>query len=329
MASTSSPERHRYLIEKYSIPSMGSNSIEGSTLSHILERLDNDSCLSLDDQQFLKDKGLFDQYKFVQHLEQTGRADFEILRAPIRRRQNIDRRRMWWEKYGVDYVESPDMRRMMQVLDRLENGAGLAEVDVVWLKTHNHFSSEIRRVFYESEAELCRKEFEKTGDIWQAINANSYFRKANQSGKGLVLVESINADSLKDKHQRSALLTTKGGNYRDLGRLPEALSVAEKAHALNPKSYHPCTLLGAIYYELREFGLGDAWFAKAVERGAKQDVVDGEIRSLLRRVGADKQREIADHLLRSDPQRYAWVKSIFRKADGAAKPKKSGRGVLK
>ena len=308
---------------------MGSHSIEGIPLSQILERLDKDRSLSLDDLQFLKDKGLFDQYKFVQYLEQTGQADFEILWAPIRRRQNIDRRRMLWEKYDIDYVESPDMRRMMQILDRLENGAGLAEDDVVWLKTRDHFSPAIRRVFHENEAELCRKEFEKTGDIWQAINANSHFRKANLSEKGLSLVESINVDSLKEKHQYSALLTTKGGSYRDLGRLPEALGVAEKAHALNPKSYHPCTLLGAIHYELREFGQGDAWFAKAVERGAKQDVVDGELRSWLRRVGADKQREIAAHLLRSDPLRYAWVKSIFRKADKAAKPKKTGRGALK
>ena len=328
MTSTSSADRHQYLIKKYAIPSMGSHSIEGSPLSQILERLDKDGSLSLDDQQFLKDKGLFDQYKFVQHLEQTGRADFEILQAPIRRRQNIDRRRMLWEKYDIDYVESPDMRRMMQILDRLENGAGLVEDDVVWLKTRDHFSSEIRRVFHKNEAELCRKEFEKTGDVWQAINANSHFRKANLSETGLALVESINVDSLKDKHQHSALLTTKGGSCRDLGRLPEALGAAEQAHALNPKSYHPCTLLGAIYYELREFGLGDAWFAKAVERGAKEDVVDGELRSLLRRVSPEKQREIADHLLRSDPRRYAWVKSIFRKTDKAAKPKKTGRGVL-
>lgn len=329
MTSISSADRHRYLIEKYSIPSMGSNSIEGSPLSQILERLDRDGCLSLDDKQFLKDKGLFDQYKFVQHLEQSGRADFESLRAPVRHRQNINRRRMLWEKYGIDYVESPDMRRMMLVLDRLENGGGLAESDVVWLKTRNHFSSEIRRVFHENEAELCRKEFEKTGDIWQAINANSHFRKANLSEKGLALVESIRTDGLKDKLQHSALLTTKGGSCRDLGRLPEALGVAEKAHTLNPKSYHPCTLLGAIHYELREFGLGDAWFAKAVERGAKQDIVDGELRSLLRRVGPEKQKEIADHLLRSDPRRYAWVKLIFRKADKAANPLKTKHGALK
>jgi tetratricopeptide (TPR) repeat protein len=236
---------------------------------------------------------------------------------------------MLWEKYDIDYVESPDMRRMMQILDRLENGAGLAEDDVVWLKTRDHFSVAVRRVFHENEAELCRKAFEDTGDIWQAINANSHFRKANQSEKGLALVESINVNSLKDKLQHSALLTTKGGSYRDLGRLPEALGVAENAHALNPKSYHPCTLLGAIHYELREFGMGDSWFAKAVARGAKQDIVDGELRSLLRRVSAEKKREIAEHLLRSDSQRYGWVKSILQKAGGAAKPKKTGRGVLK
>lgn len=326
MTSTSSADRHLYLIRKYSIPDMGGNSIEGSPLLQILDRLDTDGRLSLGDQQFLKDKGLFDQYELVRHLEQTGRADFEILRAPVRRRQNIDRRRMLWEKYDIDYIEREDMRRMMQILDRLEYGTALTPDDVVWLKTRDHFSPEIRRAFHKNEAVLCRKEFEKTGDTWQAINANSHFRKANLPEEGLALVESISADSLKDKLQHSALLTTKGGSCRDLGRFPEALGVAEQAHALNPKSYHPCTLLGAIYYELREFGLGDAWFAKAVERGAKPDVVDGELRSLLKRVGTEKQREIAAHLLHSDPQRYAWVKSIVRTA---AKPKKTGRGTSK
>ena len=316
MASASSAERHRHLIDKYFIPSVETSSVESGQLSEILERLDKQGILSREDQLFLNEKGMCDQLKFVQDLKRVGWAGIDPGR-PLR------------GKYKIDHVDTQDMPQLMQILGYLEAGAALAEDDVVWLKTRNHFSSEIRRVFHKNEAELCQKEFEKTGDIWQAINGNSHFRKANQSEKGLALVGSINVDSLQDKHQHSALLTTKGGSYRDLGRLPEALSVAEKAHALNPKSYHPCTLLGAIYYELREFGLGDAWFAKAVERGAKQDVVDGEIRSLLRRVGADKQREIADHLLRSDPQRYAWVKSIFRKADRAAKPKKSGRGVLK
>jgi tetratricopeptide (TPR) repeat protein len=316
MTSTSSVERHRHLIEKYFIPSVGTSSVESGQLSEILERLDKQGILSREDQLFLNEKGLFDQLKFVQDLKRVGWAGIDPSR-PLR------------GKYKIDHVDTQDMPRLMQILGYLEAGAALAEDDVVWLKTRDHFSSEIRRVFHQNEAELCQKEFEKTGDIWQAINGNSHFRKANQSEKGLALVGSINVDNLQDKHQHSALLTTKGGSYRDLGRLPEALSVAEKAHALNPKSYHPCTLLGAIYYELREFGLGDAWFAKAVERGAKQDVVDGELRSLLRRVGADKQREIADHLLRSDPQRYAWVKSIFRKADGAAKTKKTDRGVLK
>lgn len=316
MTSDIFTDRHRYLVEKYFIPLAETNLVERDCLTQILERFDNKNILSREDSQVLKEMGLFDSLKFVQGLKRAGWMP-------------VDPHRQLLKKYQIDIADEVDAPRMMQVLDRLENGAGLAEDDVVWLKTRNHFSSEIRREFHKIEAELCRKEFEKTGDIWQAINANSHFRKADQSEKGLVLVESIDADSVKDKHQHSALLTTQGGSYRDLGRLPEALSVAEKAHALNPKSYHPCTLLGAIHYELREFGLGDAWFAKAVERGAKQDVVDGELRSLLKRVGADKQREIADHLLRSDPLRYAWVKSVFRKGDGAAKPKRTGRGVLK
>lgn len=315
MTSTSSADRHRTLVEKYFVSSAETNLVERACLTQILERLDK-GILSREDQKVLKERGLFDSLKFVQELKRVGWTP-------------MDPRRQLLKKYQVDVIDEVDVPRVMEILDRLEAGRGLGEDDVVWLKTRDHFSPEIRRAFHENEAELSRKEFEKTGDIWQAINANSHFRKANLSEKGLALVGAINVDSLKDKHQHSVLLTTKGGSYRDLGRLPEALSVAEKAHALNPKSYHPCTLLGAIHYELREFGLGDAWFAKAVERGAKQDVVDGELRSLLRRVGADKQREIADHLLRSDPLRYVWVKSIFRKADGTAKPKKTGHGVLK
>lgn len=315
MTLTSSAYRHRYLVEKYFVPLAETNLVERDCLTPILERLDNRNILSREDAQVLKEMGLFDSLKFVQGLKRAGWAP-------------ADPRRQLLKKYQIDVVDEIDAPRMMQILDRLENGAGLAEDDVVWLKTRDHFSSEIRRVFHQNEAELCRKEFENTGDIWEAINANSHFRKANQSEKGLALLESINVNSLKGKFQRSALLTTKGGSYRDLGRLPEALGVAEDAHALNSKSYHPCTLLGAIHYELHEFGVGDSWFAKAVERGAKQDIVDGELRSLLRRVGAEKQREIAEHLLRSDPRRYAWVKSFFRTTDKVAKPTKTGRGTL-
>lgn len=309
---TSSADRHRYLIEKYFVPSVETISIESDHLTRILERLDKDGILSIESQQVLRKKRLFEQLKFIQELKRTGRAPDPD--RPLRM------------KYKIGNVEALDMPQMMQILGHLENGVGLTPDDVVWLKTRNHFSSEIRRVFHENEAESCRKEFAKTGDVWQAINANSHFRKANLSERGLTLVESIAADSLKDKLQHSVLLTTKGGSYRDLGRLPEGLRCAEEAHVLNPKSYHPCTLLGAIHYELREFGLGDAWFAKAVERGAKPDVVDGELRSLLKRVGTEKQREIAAHLLHSDPQRYAWVKSIVRTV---AKPKKTGRGTSK
>jgi tetratricopeptide (TPR) repeat protein len=316
VASNLSADRYRYLVEKYFVPMVETNLVERDCLTPILERWDSRNILSREDAQLLNEMGLFDSLKFVQGLKRAGWAP-------------ADPRRQLLKKYQIDVVSEIDAPRMMQILDRLENGAGLSEDDVVWLKTRDHFSSAIRRVFHENEAELCRKAFEKTGDVWQAINFNSHFRKADQSQRGLSLLESIDVDSLKDKLQHSAVLTTKGGSYRDLGRLSEALDVAEKAHALNPRSYHPCTLLGAIHYELREFGLGDVWFSMAVERGAKQDVVDGELRSLLRRVSNEKKREIAEHLLRSDSNRYAWVKSIIQKADRTAKLKKTGRGVLK
>ena len=118
MTSTSSADRHRYLIEKYFIDATEANSVGGNDLTPILERFDKTGILSGKDQQFLKENGLFDQLKFVQELRLAGWAADPY--RPLRR------------KYGIGDVETPDMPRMMQILDRLENGTGLAEDDVVW-----------------------------------------------------------------------------------------------------------------------------------------------------------------------------------------------------
>ena len=101
---------------------MGDYSAAGSELSSILERLDVNRALSDEDKRYLRGKGLFDLFAFVEKLEETGKPDFRILRAKIERQEKISIRRKLWQKYDIDYIEGAHMRQMMDILLRVEKG---------------------------------------------------------------------------------------------------------------------------------------------------------------------------------------------------------------
>lgn len=307
MSSHPSAERHNQLIAKYCVPNMGDYSAVGSDLSSILERLDVNRALSAVDKRYLRDKGLFDLSEFVKKLEETGKPDFRILCAKIERQQKINIRRELWQKYDIDYIEGTHMLQMMDILLRIEKGTRISDKDVLWLTTNEYFSPKLKREFHKNEALFFRQCFEKSNDPWEAVNASSHYRKANLPSEAANLLEKVDIDSQRNKHLKSALCATKGGSKRDLKQFDEALQLAEKAHLYDPESFHPCTLLGAINYELGNYTLGDEWFLKAVERGANREGVDHELRSIFVRAGKAQQDELKRHLLKIDPVRYDWV----------------------
>jgi tetratricopeptide (TPR) repeat protein len=227
-------------------------------------------------------------------------------------------------KYGIDNVEGHHYHQIINILPKLEDGDRLLEKDVLWLSTKRYFFRypEIKWKFHKNEAEFYRRCFEKTNDPWQAVNASSHYRKANLPQKALKVLSKIDVTSQRNKHLRSALCTTKGGCKRDLRQFDEAIQLAQTAHSLDPDSFHPCTLLGALNYDIGNHILGDEWFAKAVSRGASSDAVDHEIRSIFRRADEAKQEQLKRHLLRVDPVRYSWVNRLNRgkKGNGKKKP---------
>jgi hypothetical protein len=80
-----------------------------------------------------------------------------------------------------------------------------------------------------------------------------------------------------------------------------------QAHNFDARSFHPCTLIGAIHFETGELALGEKWFAMAVQRGATVDALDSEVRAILRNLNDARRSTLADHLLKADPVRYAWL----------------------
>ena len=93
MSSHPNAERHNQLIAKYYVPNMGDHSAVGSPLSLILERLDVNRALSAEDKKYIRDKGMFDLCRFVENLEDTGNADFGILRAKAEHQQRLSAER--------------------------------------------------------------------------------------------------------------------------------------------------------------------------------------------------------------------------------------------
>lgn len=313
MSASPSAERHQALITKYVIPNMGDYSAVGGPLSGILDRLDVNKRLPQDDKTFIRDKGLFALCKFVDRLEKTGKEDFDLLRSRRARSYQPSRRKVLWDRYGIDFIEEADMRRMLALLEQVERTERLSDTDTLWLLAKHYRTSALRRAIHRNEARYFADHFSRTGDPWSVVNASSNFRKAELPEDALDLLGRINFDVQTDLHLRSALYTTKGGAKRDIGWYEEALLLASQAHSLDPRSFHPCTLIGAIHFEMGDYALGEKWFAMAVDRGATPDALDGEVRTILRRLSMEGARKLEKHLLSADPTRFAWLASPNRK----------------
>lgn len=316
---------HDRLLAKYCVPSMGDHTAAGGPVLAILERLDANHRLAADDLKFLRDKGLFDLCTFVEQLEKTGRTDFGILRAPVERRDRLDEERALRRRYQIGYFEREDKRRLIGILREIDRGARICDDDVLWLKKRDLFSEPLRCAFHKHEATHHKARFEQTRDPWEAVNASSHFRKAGLASDALAVLTGVTLETCGSSHLRSAACTTRGGALRDLGRLQDALASAEQAHGFEPKSFHPCTLLGAIHYDLGQHADGDAWFAKAVELGAKPESIDQELRAILRRATGERREELKRHLLEVDPHRYEWVRIVERGRVGNRGRREGGR----
>jgi hypothetical protein len=303
MSESPNAERHYKLLKKYCIPDMGDYTAFGGVLSSILDRLDKHNALSPEDKAFIRAKGLFDLYEFVKRLEETKRQDFHYLRS----RHAPQRRKMLWAKYDIAFIESAHMRQMIDILERVEAGSRVEDADLLWLVTNDYRTYELKRAIHEIEAKYFRELFEKTNDPWAAVNASSNFRKAESPSEALSLLDRIEISSQSNDHLKSALCTTKGGALRDQKKYEEALDLGMQAHNFDSSSFHPCTLIGAIYFETGDFELGEKWFAMAVQRGATLDAIDSEVRAILRRLDDVRRSTLADHLLKADPVRYAWL----------------------
>jgi hypothetical protein len=260
---------------------------------HLKSKIETDELLTNSEIQWLKNNGREDIIILVQE------RLFSILKS----------------KYAVldDKYKSPSSP-LYSILQKLEQDERIEPQDVAWLQENELFYDKIRTKYHIIEADFYQQELKRTGNQWNLVNASSHLRKADKSKLALQLTNNLPLNKIEDNKLKSALLTTRGGAFRDFDKLDDAEICARQAMKYQPDSHHPYTLMGAICYQQGKYFEGDKWFSEAIKRGAKPLDMDSEIKSVLKKTNDQKQRqELVNYLLKKDSYRYAWAKDYLKK----------------
>lgn len=227
-------------------------------------------------------------------------------------RERLAMEQKYLHSFDIYYpVPEKDRPLLFPVLGKLSIGERLSDNEKIWLETEGkgYFNkgNKVYLTYHCIEAEHEQRLFDEDKNVWHAVNASSHFRKANMSREAEQLLSSIQQKVIPNKKLKSAFLTTFGGVKRDLGHFQAGIEMAEMAHVLLPKEFRPCTLLGALHFEIGEYVTGSEWFEKAEKLGAPKHNADAEIKSIYHKADKEKKKELKRYLLFLDAKRYAWL----------------------
>jgi hypothetical protein len=327
-----------------------------SHLYKVLKKIDLDNPLGEQDINFLKKRKLtetitlaLDKYAAslkskIQSGEQLSEADIDWLKQNGREDVITFAQEKEFaalkSKYDVsNYKDRAPSSPLYAILQKLNKGERLEPTDVAWLEENKLeasqpsnsyygwqeerryqgqrlFSGKIFTAYHKIEALFYEQQYKGTGNKWNLANASSHWRKAEQPRSALNLTENLDLDKIKENKLKSALLTTRGGAFRDINKLDDTEKCALKAIEYQPQSHHPYTLMGAICFERGQFLEGERWFNEAIKRGASPRDQDAEMKRVVKNAKNGKRREVVEYLLRKDPQRYAWAKFYRNRQDG-------------
>ncbi len=308
------------------------DSSRSSHLYKVLNKIDLDNQLGEQDINFLKKRKLTETItlaldKYVASLkskiqlgEQLSEADIDWVKQNGRedvitfaQEKEFAALKVKYRIIDRDFPFEP----FYAIMVKLEKEERLDPVLVVQLIQQKLLASHgrIAIAYHRLEARFYEEEYERSGNKWNLPNASSHWRKADEPKSALQVTENLDFDQIKENKLKSALLTTRGGAFRDIHKLGDAEKCALKAIEYQPQSHHAYTLMGAICFERSQFSEGERWFKEAIKRGAESEDIDSELKQVVKNAKDEKRREVVEYLLQKNPQRYAWAKS-YRKRQG-------------
>jgi hypothetical protein len=199
-----------------------------------------------------------------------------------------------------------------------DDGKRLDAIEAAWLHDNFQEGHPLLISYHKIEALFYENEYTNTGNKWNLANASSHWRKAEKPKSALSVTDKLNFAKIKEDKLKSALLTTRGGAFRDLEELDQAENCAMQAIQYYPQSHHPYTLMGAICFERGQYGEGEKWFEEAIQRGASPRDQDAELKRIVSRNTKDSKKlwELIKYLLDKDSERYSWARRYLIEMGG-------------
>jgi len=207
-------------------------------------------------------------------------------------------------KIGINkFVDASGYTPLALIILKIEGNDHISRDEVVFLDKNR---------IYNLLADYFCKEYRRGCNGWDLVKAIKYLRDDGQPEKAIEMSFVVFGDLEID----GAILTTRGGAYRDIGKFAEAKSSAHEAIRIDPESYYPYNLLGAVCYQERNFTDGNKYFNRAIELGGDISSQRYEIRNIFKNSNNETRGEIIKYL-EKDPEKYAWIKDFVDLNKGA------------
>ncbi|MEZ9924259.1 tetratricopeptide repeat protein [Vibrio breoganii] len=192
---------------------------------------------------------------------------------------------------------------LQKMLNKLVHRGIDSEIEIIDILSNDSLDqkikNEIKSIGY---LQLAKRSFKSNEVNWDAVNGCAFSRKAGKPEYGLKRLEKFELKNkfilVKSKQLRSALLTTSGGAYRDLGEFDSALMLAVEGITITPKNFRPYTLAGAINVHLRNYNKASDYYEKAISLGHKPDSVKNDINRILAKLPRQEREQAKKNLLK-------------------------------
>lgn len=202
-------------------------------------------------------------------------------------------------KYCIEpYDKNFPLSKLVPILIKLDRNLIPDENEIKWLLANNVFSL---------AALIYLRKFETDRFLWNLIKAKKFFRLAGLLNASLSLVINFIPADMKIL---SALNVVHGAALRAVSMLTEAEKCAQAAIKSDNTNFYAYNLLGAIYFQMRQYGQGLYYYQLAINYGSDtkrhERVIDQDMQNDLL-----IKQEVAAFLLKEDPVRYSWVRKYL------------------
>jgi tetratricopeptide (TPR) repeat protein len=143
-------------------------------------------------------------------------------------------------------IESGNKNLLYSALNSIVKEEPIDPKLIDWLKWKN---------LYVILCEIYHFKYDKDGKLWDLAKACSSYRKC---GNPEVVINITNNINNTDFTAFGAVMTTRGGAYRDIRNYECASNCAQEAIEYDLESFYPYNLMGGIFFDIGEFSLGIA-----------------------------------------------------------------------